>query len=51
MIDLDIGTIKGYDNIIKFLKENDSIFNNKDNIISFDIETKDLLLRGNKFEF
>ena len=22
MIDLDIGTIKGYDNIIKFLKEN-----------------------------
>ena len=48
MIDLDIGTIKGYDNIIKFLKENDSIFNNKDNIISFDIETKDLLLRGNK---
>lgn len=48
MIDLDIGTIKGYDNIIKFLKENDSIFNNKDNIISFDIETKGLLLRGNK---
>lgn len=47
-LNLDIGSIQGFDNIKDFFIENKDIFMNKDNVITFDIETKDLKLRGNK---
>lgn len=47
-LDLDIGKIEGYDNIGKFFNENFDYFMNKNNVITFDIETKGLELRNNK---
>ena len=47
-LDLDIGSIKGFDNIKKFFIENKDIFMDKDKVITFDIETKDLNIRNNK---
>lgn len=47
-LDLDIGNIKGFDNIKKFFIENKDIFMDKNKIITFDIETKDLNMKGNK---
>ena len=47
-LDLDIGEVKGYDNIGKFFNENFDYFMNENNVITFDIETKGLELRNNK---
>ncbi len=47
-LDLDIGSVKGFDNIKKFFIENKDIFMDKDKVITFDIETKDLNIRNNK---
>lgn len=47
-LDLDIGKVKGYDNIGKFFNENFDYFMNENNVITFDIETKGLELRNNK---
>lgn len=46
--DLDIGYIKGYENIVNFFKENKNIFLDDKKIITFDIETKHLELKDNK---
>lgn len=45
---LNIGLIKGYDNIIRFFEEYKDTFMDKNKVISFDIETKDLSMRGNE---
>lgn len=45
---LDIGLIKGYDNIIRFFEGYKDTFMDKNKVISFDIETKDLSMRGNE---
>ena len=45
---LNIGLIKGYDNIIRFFEGYKDTFMDKNKVISFDIETKDLSMRGNK---
>ena len=47
-LDLDIGSIQGFDNIKKFFIENKDIFMNKNKVITFDIETKFLNLKDNK---
>lgn len=47
-LDLNIGEIKGYENIGKFFNENFDYFMNENNVITFDIETKGLELRNNK---
>lgn len=47
-LDLDIGAVKGYDNIGKFFNENFDYFMDENNVITFDIETKGLELRDNK---
>ena len=47
-LNLDIGSVKGFDNIKKFFVENKDIFMDKDKVITFDIETKDLNIRNNK---
>lgn len=45
---LNIGLIKGYDNIIRFFEGYKDTFMDKNKVISFDIETKDLSMRGNE---
>lgn len=45
---LDIDLIKGYENIIRFFEEYKDTFMDKNKVISFDIETKDLSMRGNE---
>ena len=45
---LDIDLIKGYENIIRFFEDYKDTFMDKNKVISFDIETKDLSMRGNE---
>ena len=47
-LDLDIGKIEGYQNIVIFFNENKDIFLDKNKVITFDIETKGLELKDNK---
>ena len=47
-LNLDIGSIKGFDNIKQFFIENKDIFMDKNKVITFDIETKFLNLKDNK---
>ena len=47
-LQLDIGFVQGYEDIKKFLNDNKDIFLDENKFISFDIETKNLNLRGNK---
>lgn len=47
-LNLDIDLVKGYENIIKFFEEYKDTFMDKNKVISFDIETKDLSMRGNE---
>ena len=47
-LDLDIGKIEGYQNIVTFFNENKDTFLNEKKVITFDIETKGLELRNNK---
>ena len=46
-LNLDIGSIKGFDNIKQFFIENKDIFMDKNKVITFDIETKFLNLKDN----
>ena len=48
-LNLDIGSIQGFDNIKQFFIENKDIFMDKNKVITFDIETKFLNLKDNKF--
>ena len=47
-LDLDIGKVEGYQNIVTFFNENKDIFLNENKVITFDIETKGLELKDNK---
>ena len=47
-LNLDIGSIQGFDNIKQFFIENKDIFMDKNKVITFDIETKFLNLKDNK---
>lgn len=47
-LNLDIGSVEGIENIKFFLIENKNIFMDENSVITFDIETKDLSMRGNK---
>ncbi len=47
-LNLDIGSIEGIENIKSFFIENKNIFMDENSVITFDIETKDLSMRGNK---
>ena len=46
-LNLDIGSIQGFDNIKQFFIENKDIFMDNKKVITFDIETKNLNLRNN----
>lgn len=47
-LDLDIGKIEGYQNIVIFFNENKDTFLDENKVITFDIETKRLELKDNK---
>ena len=47
-LNLDIGSIQGFDNIKQFFIDNKDIFIDKNKVITFDIETKFLNLKDNK---
>ena len=47
-LDLDIGSIQGFDNIKQFFIDNKDIFMDSKKVITFDIETKFLNLKDNK---
>jgi len=47
-LNLDIGSVEGIENIKSFFLENKDIFMDENSIITFDIETKNLSMRGNK---
>ena len=46
-LNLDIGSIQGFENIKQFFIENKDVFMNSKKVITFDIETKHLNLRNN----
>ena len=46
-LNLDIGSIQGFDNIKKFFIDNRDVFMDNEKVVTFDIETKDLNLRNN----
>lgn len=47
-LNLDIGKVEGYQNIVTFFNENKNIFLDENKVITFDIETKGLELKNNK---